>query len=80
MTRAKLHRLVDELPDESLDAAAVLLERARDPMIAALEAAPQDDEPLSPDERAAGDEGWAEHRRGETVALDDIRAELETDA
>jgi hypothetical protein len=57
-----------------------LLGRARDAIIAALEAAPPEDEPLSSDERAAGDEGWAEHRRGETVALDDIRAELETDA
>lgn len=40
MTRADLHRLVDELPDESLDAAMILLARAKDPVLAALEAAP----------------------------------------
>lgn len=45
MTRADLHRLVDELPDESVDAAMILLARAKDPVLAALEAAPFDDEP-----------------------------------
>jgi hypothetical protein len=39
MTRAELHRLVDELPEESVDAAGVLLTRAKDPMVATLEAA-----------------------------------------
>jgi hypothetical protein len=32
MTRAEPHRLVDELPDESVDAAGILLARAQDPM------------------------------------------------
>jgi hypothetical protein len=36
MTRADLHRLVDKLPNESVDAAAVLLTRAKDPVLAAL--------------------------------------------
>jgi hypothetical protein len=36
MTRAELHRLVDELPEASLEPAAVLLERSKDPAIAAL--------------------------------------------
>jgi hypothetical protein len=58
MTRADLHRLVDELPDESVDAAGVLLARAKDPVLAALEAAPFDDEPYAGDDRAASEEGW----------------------
>jgi len=45
MTRADLHRLVDELPDESVDAAVVPLTRAKDPVLATLQAAPFDDEP-----------------------------------
>jgi hypothetical protein len=53
MTRADLHRLVDELPDESVDAAVVLLTRAKDPMLAALQAAPFDDEPETEEERRA---------------------------
>ena len=53
MTRAELQRLVDELPEASLEPAAVLLERAKDPVIAALEVIPWDDEPLTDEERAA---------------------------
>jgi hypothetical protein len=40
MTRADLHRLVDELPEESVDPAGVLLTRAEDPVLAVLEAVP----------------------------------------
>jgi hypothetical protein len=53
MTRAGLHRLVDELPEASLDPAARLLERARDPVVAMLEASPSDDEPFTHEEQAA---------------------------
>ena len=49
MTKAELHELVDALPDESLPAAAILLRRAQDPVIAMLDAAPYDDEELSGD-------------------------------
>lgn len=75
MTRADLHRLVDELPDESVDAAGVLLTRAKDPVVAALEAAPYDDEPYSGEDRAASEEGWAAYQRGEAVTVADLRAE-----
>jgi hypothetical protein len=47
MTRTELHRLVDALPDESLTAAAILLQRAQDPVMAKLDAAPYDDEELT---------------------------------
>jgi hypothetical protein len=42
MTKTELHRLVDQLPEESLPAAAVLLRRAQDPLVAKLDAAPYD--------------------------------------
>jgi hypothetical protein len=64
MTRIELHRLVDQLPDESVNAAGILLRRARDPLVAALEAAPLDDEPYAEDHEAASDEGWAAYRQG----------------
>jgi hypothetical protein len=80
VTRADLHRLVDDLPDESVDAAGVLLTRARDPMVAALEAAPFDDEPYTEDDRAASDEGWAAYQRGEAIKVGELRAEPEPDA
>jgi hypothetical protein len=80
MTRADLHRLVDELPDESVDAAGVLLTRAKDPVVAALEAAPFDDEPYTGDDRVASEEGWAAYQRGEAVSVAELRAEPDTDA
>ncbi len=49
-------------------------------MLAALDAAPLDDEPVTSEERAAVEEGWAEYRRGEAVPLDEIRAEPGSDA
>jgi hypothetical protein len=52
MTRADLHRLVDELPEASLDPVAHVLERAKDPVLAMLDAAPWDDEPYTEEERA----------------------------
>jgi hypothetical protein len=80
MTRADLHRLVDELPDESVDAAGVLLTRAKDPVVAALEAAPFDDEPYTGDDRAASEEGWAAYQRGEAVSVAELRVEPHADA
>jgi hypothetical protein len=80
MTRAELHRLVDELPDESVDAAGILLTRAQDPMVAALEAAPLDDEPYTEDDRAASDAGWAAYQRGEAIKVGELHVEPEPDA
>jgi hypothetical protein len=77
MTRADLHRLVDELPDESLDAAVVLLTRAKDPVLAALEAAPFDDEPETEEERRAVADAHTERERGiEPVPLERVLAEF----
>jgi hypothetical protein len=67
MTRAELHRVVDELPEENVDAAGVLLTRAKDPLVATLEAAPLDDEPYTREDRAASDDGWTAYRRGEAI-------------
>lgn len=53
VTKTELHRLVDALPDDSLSAAAVLLERAKDPVVAKLDAAPYDDEELTDEDRRA---------------------------
>jgi hypothetical protein len=79
MTRADLHRLVDELPDASLEAAAVLLLRAQDPVIARLDAAPWDDEPYTDEERAEDEVALAAYQRGEGIPLEDLMAELDAD-
>jgi hypothetical protein len=53
MTRAQLHAMVDSLPDDAVDVAGRLLERAADPAARILAMAPVDDEPYTPDEQAA---------------------------
>jgi hypothetical protein len=80
MTRADLHRLVDELPEASVEVAAVYLTRAKDPVLAALDAAPVDDEPYSDEERAADAATLAAYRRGEFTPIDDLIAELDSPA
>jgi hypothetical protein len=72
MTRAELHRLVEELPEDSVEAVGTVLRRAQDPVIAKLDAAPYDDERLTGGElravRAA--------RREPGVAWSEAEAEL----
>jgi len=80
MTKADLHRLVEELPDASVEVAAVYLERAKDPVLAALDAAPPDDEPYTDEERAADAAALAAYRRGEFTPIEDLIAELDRPA
>lgn len=75
MTKMELYELVDALPDESLPAAAILLRRARDPMVAKLDAAPYDDEPLTEEDLRAVQEARAEPR----LAWSEVEAELSAD-
>jgi hypothetical protein len=77
MTRADLHRLVDGLPDEALDSAARLLERATDPMIWMLDAAPLDDEPFTEEEQAEVERARQALRRGEGIPLEQLMSELD---
>lgn len=72
MTKTELHRLVDALPEESLDAAAALLRRAQDPAVAKLDAAPYDDEELSEDDLRA----IREARSEPGIAWSEAEAEL----
>ena len=80
MTKADLHKLVDALPSESVEAVGRWLERvAEDPMIAMLDAAPWDDEPSTADEEAAVAEARASIARGEGIDWDQAKAELSVD-
>jgi hypothetical protein len=75
MTKAELHRLVDGLPDSSLDAVGRWLERVTvEPMIAVLDAAPWDDEGTSPEEEAAVEEARAAIARGEGIPWEQAKA------
>ena len=79
-TRATLHRLVDELPESELDAAARFLEYLRDtyiddPVLRSLRGAPEDDEPLTEEDEERIREGWEAYRGGETLTLDEYERE-----
>lgn len=79
ISKTELHRLVDELPKSELDAAARYLAYLRDtadPLVRFLDDAPEDDEPLTPEDEAAIDEARAEYRRGETRSWEEVREEL----
>jgi hypothetical protein len=77
-TREKLHRLVDELPEEELDAALKVIEsRADDPLIRRLEDAPLEDEEISAEEAAAVQEARDELAAGvPTISHDEIKREF----
>ena len=72
VTKTELHQLVDALPEESLPAAAILLRRAQDPVIAKLDAAPYDDEELTEEDLRA----VRQAREEPGIAWSDVRAEL----
>ncbi len=76
-TRERLHRLVDELSDDDAERALGLVENEfEDPVLRAFRDAPEDDEPLTPEEEAALERSRQEYRRGEGVPLDSIRHEF----
>jgi hypothetical protein len=69
-TREQLHRLVDELSErEADDALRHLMSRHKDPLLRAIAAAPEDDEPWTDRDEAAVRESRREYERGETVPL-----------
>ena len=78
-TRDRLHRLIDDLPEDELAAVEEVLTRRRqadDPFLRALANAPAESEPLSPEDEADIDEGWEAIRRGELVSNDELRRKL----
>jgi hypothetical protein len=76
--REKLHQLVDELPEEELDAALLAIEsRADDPLIRRLENVATEDEEISAEEEAAVQEARDELRAGAPlVSHDEIKREF----
>ena len=67
--RAELHRLIDDLDEEQ---AARLLQIVSDPLERSLMLAPQDDEPLTEEDKAAIAEGEAAYQRGDWISDDDL--------
>jgi hypothetical protein len=69
--REDLHKLIDQLPEADLATAARVLgaltaTASADAALRALDSAPVDDEPETPEEASAVAAAWDEHRRGES--------------
>jgi hypothetical protein len=75
--KEKLRVVVEELSESEAEGAlAYIVSRRHDELGALLDSAPVDDEPTTPEEEAAVQLAREELERGETVSLDEIRAEL----
>lgn len=74
-TRDRLHALIDDLPEGQLPAVERFLTDRRaadDAFLRALATAPEDDEPLTPEDEAAIAEGYRDLAAGNTVSNDEI--------
>lgn len=79
VTKEQLHKLVEELSQDEMEAARRYLEYLRDagdPLIRLLRHAPFDDEPEDEDEQAAVAEGRANLAAGRVVSHDEVRREF----
>ncbi len=74
-TREALHRRIDELPDAEVERVLRALQLT-DPVRRAIELAPEDDEPLTAEDRASIRDGREAAARGEVVDHEDLLREL----
>lgn len=76
----ELKKLIDEIPDEELRVARRFLQflrqQSRGPLRAALDGAPWDDEPLTPEDVGALDEAVADVEAGRIIPHEDVRRKL----
>jgi hypothetical protein len=75
-TRERLHAILDELPDDMLDAVEAAIFDLTEPPYRPLSEAPEDDEPLTDEDLEAIREGREEHARGETIPHDVAMREI----
>ncbi|MBI4491977.1 MAG: hypothetical protein HY690_04205 [Chloroflexi bacterium] len=78
--KEKLHRLVEEVPGSEVHTAERFLEYLRlvgsDRMLRALLAAPEDDEPTTPEDDQGAEEAWREYLRGEALSAEQAKRAL----
>ena len=74
-TRERVHQLIDELPDNELDDVERFLAQrgaGGSAFRRALESAPEEDEPVSPEEAAAIEEAYADVAAGRVLTDDEL--------
>ncbi len=76
-TKETLHRLIDHLPQRELEVVQRFVEdlaaERLHPAVRAILTAPIDDEPLTPEEEAAFEEGLAALEAGDVIRDDQLR-------
>jgi hypothetical protein len=74
--KEKLHQAVDELTELEAEKTLEFItrRRGRDPLIAAFEDAPIDDEPTTAEEDRSAAEAW--EQRHDSVSIDELETEL----
>ncbi|MFL5816517.1 MAG: hypothetical protein ACJ76L_02845 [Conexibacter sp.] len=76
--KERLMQVVAEMPDDEAEATlARIYARRNDPFLRYLDAAPIDDEPLTPEEEAAIAAGRTDAAAGRVVSFDDLKRELD---
>lgn len=76
IARSDLHSILDAIPEDRLSDARAALEALADPVLLAFLTAPEDDEPLTPEDVAAIEEGKADVARGDVVSYADVERRL----
>ena len=77
--KKRLHQLIDDLPDEDIDAVEHYLQSLcthDDPVLRAARTAPVDDEPLTDEQRENIEKARKDLRAGNRVSDAQIRADL----
>ena len=77
--RQRLRQLVDQLPEEELQAAHRYLQyllRVTDPVFRALLDAPEDEEPETPEEASAVQEARDDAQHGRLIPHEEVRRQL----
>lgn len=74
--KEQLRERVEALSEEQAAEYLRVFDQRSDPMIAFLDNAPPDDEPLTPEEEEAMREAEEDIARGDTISLEELKAEL----
>ncbi len=77
--KEQLREQVEKLTEEEAAATLRLLDQRTDGVTRMLDEAPLDDESTTPEEDAAVQEALEAVARGETIRLEELRAELEAE-
>lgn len=77
--KEQLRERVEQLTEEEAAETLRLLDQRTDPLTIMLDNAPLDDEPVTEEEEAAVQIAREEIARGETISLEELRAELDAE-